>query len=310
MKKLISMVVIFVCCITLLTACAERTEENMDITSTENTLENSEIENAEPSEAGGLEQENESAMLVRMTFDEGEAILRLEDNAAARDFASRLPMTQTFEDFNSIEKICRLSDRIATDGVETGVDPDVADVTLYAPWNTLVFYYEDYGYNDDLISIGHVDSGMELLSEMGDEFTVTMELIESDGQVVGHPSSEVTEITMTVDDTVITAELTDSETTRSFLETLPRTLTMNRYGDREYYGRMEEISENGEVIPDFSNGDVTYYPAGPSFAVFFFGEEDSNQVGLIRMGKITSDLSVFDTFDESIEVYIEVQNRY
>ena len=274
--------------------------------STEVVLESSESETAEPDVS---DQESVSELLVRMTFDGGEAILRLEDNAAARDFASRLPMTQTFEDYNSIEKICRLPDEITTDGVAKGVDPDVADVTLYAPWNTLVFYYEDYGYNDDLIPIGHVDSGMELLSEMGDEFTVTMELIENAEQGIEETALETTEITMTVGDTVITAELTDSETTRAFLETLPRTLTMNRYGDREYYGRMEEITENGEAISDFSNGDVTYYPAGPSFAVFFSGEEASNQGGLIRMGKITSDLSVFDTFDESIEVYIEAQDR-
>lgn len=90
--------------------------------------------------------------------------MRLNDSAVSQRFVSQLPMTQTFEDFNSIEKICRLSEEISTEGTERGVDPSVADVTLYAPWNTLVFYYEDYGYNDDLIPMGHVESGMELLA--------------------------------------------------------------------------------------------------------------------------------------------------
>ena len=40
--------------------------------------------------------------------------------------------------------------------------------------------------------------------------------------------SETTVITLTSGDTVITAEMMDGETTRAFLETLPRTLTMNR----------------------------------------------------------------------------------
>lgn len=53
-------------------------------------------------------------------------------------------------------------------------------MTLYAPWNTLVFYYEDYGYNDDLIPMGHVESGMGLLAGMGNEFSVTMERMEDD----------------------------------------------------------------------------------------------------------------------------------
>ncbi len=247
-------------------------------------------------------------MRVRLTFDGGEAIVRLADNDTARSFYAQLPLTQTFEDFNSIEKICRLPEELVTDGVERGVDPDIADVTLYAPWNALVFYYEDYGYNGDLIPMGHVESGMELLAEMGDSFSVTMEPVSEDGQTEEY-SAAVTTITMTAGDTVITAELSDNETTKAFLETLPRTFTMNRYGDREYYGRMESISENGEAVSDFENGDVTYYPAGSSFAIFFAGEENSSQSGLIRMGKITSDLSAFDTMGDTLEVSVEISDK-
>ena len=98
----------------------------------------------------------------------------------------------------------------------------------------------------------------------------------------------------------------NSETTQAFLATLPRTLTMNHYGGREYYGRIEALPENGEAIADFENGDVTYYPAGPSFAIFFAGADSSSQGGLIRMGKITSDLSVFGTLGDSVEMRIEL----
>lgn len=268
-------------------------------------------ENSEVNENVGNDMGlKDSGMRVRLTFDGGEAVVRLEDNDAARDFLSRLPLPQTFEDFNSIEKICRLPEEITIEGVESGIDPDVADVTLYAPWNTLVFYYEDYGYNDDLIPMGHVESGMELLAAMGDEFTVTMERMEDDGQAATDIPAETVELVMTAGDAVITAELSDSETTREFLDTLPRTLTMNRYGDREYYARVEEITENGEAIEDFENGDVTYYPAGPSFAIFFDKEDTSNQSGLIRMGRITSDLSVFDGLGDTVEMQLEIKDEW
>jgi len=121
-------------------------------------------------------------------------------------------------------------------------------------------------------------------------------------------ASEHTSITMTVGDTVMTAMLDNSETTQAFLASLPRTLTMNRYSNREYYGRIEVISENGEAIADFENGDVTYYPEGPSFAVFFAGEERSNQSGLIRMGKITSNLSLFENLGETVEMRIAISS--
>ena len=119
------------------------------------------------------------------------------------------------------------------------------------------------------------------------------------------PQAESAEITMTAGEKVITARLDESETTKAFLATLPRTFTMRRYGDREYYGRMEEITKNGEKISDFENGDVTYYPGGPSFAVFFAGAGRSSQSGLIRMGKITSGISLFENLGESVEMQVQ-----
>ncbi len=294
-------------CVTLMAACGSSETEHETAGSSE-TPQITAAETNEPQEEAESIQEERSEMRVRLTFDGGEAIVRLADNDTARSFYAQLPLTQTFEDFNSIEKICRLPEELVTDSVERGVDPDIADVTLYAPWNALVFYYEDYGYNSDLIPMGHVETGIELLENMGDSFSVTMNPV-SEEEPAEDDSAAVTTITMTAGDTVITAELSDSETTRAFLETLPRTFTMNRYGDREYYGRMESISENGEAITDFENGDVTYYPAGPSFAIFFAGEEHSSQSGLIRMGKVTSDLSTFDVMGDTVEISVEIVSK-
>lgn len=47
--------------------------------------------------------------------------------------------------------------------------------------------------------------------------------------------TEQTEIELSFGDTVMTAALDDSETSRAFIKMLPLTLTMNRYADREYY---------------------------------------------------------------------------
>ena len=116
-----------------------------------------------------------------------------------------------------------------------------------------------------------------------------------------------TKITLTSGDTVIEAVLDDNETAKAFAARLPILLPMKRYDDREYYGRITKLPETGPFIPDFSNGDVTYYPGGPSFAVFFAKEKESHLVGLVRMGRITSDLSLFNKLGESPEVRIEVK---
>ena len=118
--------------------------------------------------------------------------------------------------------------------------------------------------------------------------------------------SNTTEIKMLFGETTITAVLDDSGTSKAFIELLPLTLDMRRYTDREYYAALGELPEDGESIPDFENGDVTYYTAGRSLAIFFGNEENSSQGGLIRMGRITSDLSLFSGMDESETVTIEI----
>lgn len=44
-------------------------------------------------------------------------------------------------------------------------------------------------------------------------------------------------------------------------------------------------------------------------AIFFGNEGNSSQGGLIRMGKITSDLSVFETMEDNVAVTVEIADR-
>ena len=117
------------------------------------------------------------------------------------------------------------------------------------------------------------------------------------------PANNV-EITLQFGDTKITALLDNSETSKAFLEQLPMTLEMRRYADREYYAAISELPEDGEHIPDFENGDVTYYTTGKSLAIFFGNADNSSQSDLIRMGTITSDLGLFKEIGESVTVRI------
>lgn len=118
-----------------------------------------------------------------------------------------------------------------------------------------------------------------------------------------------TAITMTFGDTIVEAVLDDSEISQAFLAMLPMTLEMNRYAEREYYAPIQELPEKGEAIDDFENGDVTYYTAGKSLAIFFGNAQGSKQEDLIRMGKITSKLSLFETIPEHVEVTLAVKEN-
>lgn len=114
-------------------------------------------------------------------------------------------------------------------------------------------------------------------------------------------------ITMTAGHAVITAELYDNPTTRDFVASLPVTLPMSRWGEREYYGKVKKrLSDKGPQQNGFEDGDVAYYVPGGSFAVFFNSKVNPDISHLIVMGKVTSDLSVFDSLGESVEMRIEL----
>lgn len=111
---------------------------------------------------------------IRLAFDGKEAVVVLEDNATTRDFLSMLPMTLTFEDYAGSEKISYLPRDLSTEGAPSIYDPSVGDLILYAPWGNLAVFYHDAGSSSGPVPMGHVESGLDLLTAMDGEFEVTV----------------------------------------------------------------------------------------------------------------------------------------
>lgn len=112
-----------------------------------------------------------------------------------------------------------------------------------------------------------------------------------------------------INDKVITVALTDTETTKDFVSHLPLTLTLNEMFDREYTCILDFVpSLNGESIPDFSHGDVTYFPKVGSLAFFFKNEEQTHLEGLLKLGSVVDGLDLFGTFNgEDVTAYLSVE---
>lgn len=95
------------------------------------------------------------------------AIAALDGSAAARDFASLLPLTVTLEDYASTEKIADLPHRLSTLGAPAGSDARQGDLSYYAPWGNLVIFLKDFKYSEGLVTIGRIESGMDVLRRKG-----------------------------------------------------------------------------------------------------------------------------------------------
>lgn len=125
-------------------------------------------ETARPSE----ENNEESKESMKMNIIIGDRIITatMEDNAAGRDFLSRLPLEVTLEDFNNTtEKIFYPDPALCMDGVKRGCAPVPGDITIYAPWKNVAVFCKNWSYSNDLIKIGHIDdNGIEALRTAGD----------------------------------------------------------------------------------------------------------------------------------------------
>lgn len=117
------------------------------------------------------EPENPSAsMKVNITVGSRTITATMEDNAAGRDFLSRLPLEVTLNDYNSItEKIFYPSPALTTAGVTRGCAPTPGDITIYVPWGNVAIFCKSWSASNDLIKIGRIDGdGIEALSVAGD----------------------------------------------------------------------------------------------------------------------------------------------
>lgn len=113
-----------------------------------------------------------------------------------------------------------------------------------------------------------------------------------------------TAIKITIGDTVLDGILYDTPLAQEIKAQLPLTISMVGYGGREYYGGVDfypEHLEGGKKT--FDNGDITYCEAHHNMAIFYAQTDNPNlSVDVIPIGKVTSDLAVFDTLDSREDI--------
>ncbi len=82
---------------------------------------------------------------------------------------------------------------------------------------------------------------------------------------------------------------------------------MYGFGGREYYGGIDGTPQNtdgGQLY--FNDGDITYCAENNTMAIFYSQTDNPDlTMKVIPVGKVTSDLSVFDTLDSSVDIVFE-----
>ena len=112
---------------------------------------------------------------VKLIIDGQAFDVTLYDTPAAQALYEMLPLALTFEDFNGIEKIAYMDAALPIEGEPEAFDPTVGDLCLYAPWGNLTIFYEDFRSESGLISLGHIDSGVNVIAGMSENFSARLE---------------------------------------------------------------------------------------------------------------------------------------
>ena len=155
-----------------------------DITANNNEIENTVSDNnINVNETQNLQNEGENVSMenarIKLTVNgNNEVYVRLDDNVASRDFLEMLPLTLTFEDFNSTEKIATLPSELNVDGLPSGYTPKVGDFSYYAPWGNISLFYKDFRYSNSLYKLGTIESGADIFENLNGDFEVTIERVD------------------------------------------------------------------------------------------------------------------------------------
>lgn len=117
-------------------------------------------------------------------------------------------------------------------------------------------------------------------------------------------------VRITVGNKVLFATLNDTKTAQDFIATLPRTLPMKRLFDREYYTVLPTaLSKEGRMQETYELGDVAFWTAGDYFGLLFSYERPKLSAPIIVMGKVATDLAVFNTLEGAEDMLFEVENK-
>lgn len=128
---------------------------------------------------------------------------------------------------------------------------------------------------------------------------------------IGMLKKEETNIQISVGDHELNGIIYDTPLAKEIMEMMPLTVSMVGYGGREYYGSMTSVPKNsGEGQLNFENGDITYCPTNNTLAIFYAQTSRPNlTMEVIPIGKVTSDLSVFDTLGSRENITFSIEKE-
>lgn len=122
----------------------------------------------------------EKDMKIKLTIDNQEAIIVLENNSATEQFVQMLPADFEFTDFAGEEKITNFPHPIFLEGAPRGMIATSGKLFIYAPWKNMGIFYKNHSLIPDknLIELGEVESGLDIIAAQKNKFKAYIEVLK------------------------------------------------------------------------------------------------------------------------------------
>lgn len=118
-------------------------------------------------------------------------------------------------------------------------------------------------------------------------------------------------ITIKVGDRTLDGVCYNTALGKQMIKKFPLTVTMDQYGDREYYGdvaKKNRPTKQSKGKLAFVNGDITYCFENDTMAIFYNQSDEPNLTMRVNcMGRVTSDLSVFKEMGDSVTMTFDLK---
>ena len=174
MKK-ISVIIILISFLGIIAIIANNRENQVNSVFKKRKIEisdNRNFQNIRENNHNKKEADKMEDIRIKLTFNNKEIIVRMNDNKAAKDFIELLPLKLDFRDYAGTEKVSDLPKKLSKDGAPSGSKPSAGSFAYYSPWGNLAVFYKDFQYSNGLIILGETEAGLENLKDIDGEVKV------------------------------------------------------------------------------------------------------------------------------------------
>lgn len=175
--------------------------------------------------------------------------------------------------------------------------------------------HDGYGAGSSYDTIAAASGAAEVLDglaleaeDVPDAADTVAEWLDEIGVRDAADTAAETALQITIGDTMLDGVLYDTALAQEIAAEMPLTVSMAGYGGREYYGGVDftpEHTDGGQL--SFENGDITYCSTNGTLAIFYAQTDRPNlTMEVIPIGRVTSDLGIFDTLDSREDITFSI----